>query len=511
MCVRLAGDLGTPFPADMGVKQGDPLSPLLFGLFIDRCERFLASHCPSVGSNITPELLARVLLYADDLVLLSQDASGLQALLDTLHTFCKANHLTVNISKSVAVTFHGTCPVTRPIPVSYAGAPLPVQDKFTYLGIPFSNSTPNPIQDVRHGHHTKATATMYALLQRCREMGIHNVRLRYNLFRSLVAPVLAYGCEVWSVYELARVTTQASAWGMGSKLLGEKAHKAFLRDTLQVPQSACTAMVMSEVGASPMLHAWARQMAGWWNRMVIRRDGDMVKEALRDSMRHARGDTPGVRIPLARQCWASALRDFLRACDADCTTLSPIPPSALTAMHEQWQKHAWGDCTDALDQHTPLRDMQASTGFKRATYRAWFCAEVPEDGAKWLRFIHTRKQIKALAAFRLSTHSLGVNAMRFGQHKVERSQRVCKCCDMDMVDDERHVFECPAFAELRAQHSPVPTLLPYKQLADPDKAMRECMDLGDDEQRWRALAAFLAKHMAMRRRVLEDTPALSLT
>ena len=36
--VRLNGQLGSPFNSKMGVKQGDPLSPLLFGLLIARID-----------------------------------------------------------------------------------------------------------------------------------------------------------------------------------------------------------------------------------------------------------------------------------------------------------------------------------------------------------------------------------------------------------------------------------------------------------------------------------------
>jgi hypothetical protein len=50
--VRVGGELGDPFSSDMGVKQGDPLSPLLFGLFIDRFEQFVADRLPDVGVQI---------------------------------------------------------------------------------------------------------------------------------------------------------------------------------------------------------------------------------------------------------------------------------------------------------------------------------------------------------------------------------------------------------------------------------------------------------------------------
>jgi hypothetical protein len=113
-----------------------------------------------------------------------------------------------------------------------------VQNEFQYLGIPFSYATPNPIASLKHGHHSKANAVMHAVLHRCREMCIHDVRIRCKLFRSVVAPVLAYGCEVWGAYALASIGTQACAWGAGGALLGESVHKAFLRGTQQVRQSA---------------------------------------------------------------------------------------------------------------------------------------------------------------------------------------------------------------------------------------------------------------------------------
>jgi hypothetical protein len=73
-----------------------------------------------------------------------------------------------------------------------------------------------------------------------------------NHFRATMAPVLA--CKH---LELANLTTQSTAWGTGSKLLGERVNKAFLRDTLQVPQSTCIARMMSELGAVPLIHSCA--------------------------------------------------------------------------------------------------------------------------------------------------------------------------------------------------------------------------------------------------------------
>ena len=68
------------------MKQGDPLSPLLFGLFIDEFESWLRQRLPNVGVQMGRKLV-QMLLYADDMVLLTHNPMELQQILDVLHQF----------------------------------------------------------------------------------------------------------------------------------------------------------------------------------------------------------------------------------------------------------------------------------------------------------------------------------------------------------------------------------------------------------------------------------------
>ncbi len=88
----------------IGVKQGCPLSPLLFGLFIDGLEKQL-----NALEGDTPlmlgQLAVRLLFYADDLALMSHTPAGLQKQLDVLQAFCYERQLTVNVKKTKVVVF----------------------------------------------------------------------------------------------------------------------------------------------------------------------------------------------------------------------------------------------------------------------------------------------------------------------------------------------------------------------------------------------------------------------
>ena len=85
------------FGVKSGVKQGDPLSPLLFSLFINDLARDINNkHC-GVKAGID---YVSILLYADNIVLMSDSSGKLQELLDCLHEWCMKWQICINANKS---------------------------------------------------------------------------------------------------------------------------------------------------------------------------------------------------------------------------------------------------------------------------------------------------------------------------------------------------------------------------------------------------------------------------
>ena len=86
--VRTSQGLSEIFRCLMGVKQGCDLSPTQFGLYVDGLEK----HLLETAGNDAPELcgiLVRLLLYADDVILMSTSPRKLQRQLDALASFCE--------------------------------------------------------------------------------------------------------------------------------------------------------------------------------------------------------------------------------------------------------------------------------------------------------------------------------------------------------------------------------------------------------------------------------------
>jgi hypothetical protein len=121
------GELTEEFEVARGVKQGDPLSPLLFTLVVELLARSpVASrdHIPTVGRLSLP-----LLMYADDTSLLSTTNKGIAEWVGELERLDKATGLAMNTSK------------TRVINTGCALGPI-MEEKgqFSHLGFEFKPS-----------------------------------------------------------------------------------------------------------------------------------------------------------------------------------------------------------------------------------------------------------------------------------------------------------------------------------------------------------------------------------
>lgn len=193
-CVKYGRDqVSENIKAVKGVKQGCVLSPLLFNLFIDDVALMLEVEgidAPTVGERSIP-----VLMYADDLCLFSTKIDGMQKGLDLLSTYCTTWGLTVNVSKTKAMTFKNGSVYSGRERWTYRGENLENVKNFVYLGMTLT----------MNGKWTRhiENATMRA---RCRTSEMLNnmsklrnipMRTLEQVYSSTVRATMLYGSELW--------------------------------------------------------------------------------------------------------------------------------------------------------------------------------------------------------------------------------------------------------------------------------------------------------------------------
>ena len=256
--VRTAQGTSGAFRCFQGVQQGSPLSTLLFGLLIDCLHKVLKA----VPGNFAPSLAAYwftaagrkwkmqkpvpLLLYADDLAILSTRPEGLQPMPDALQDFSKKRRLTVNLEKTEVLVFEPRRTLCRDF--MYGGRVLTRKDSFKYLGLWF-HATQRDFRLALGSLAASARKAMHAMRLRCFQLGYVHPHRMCSLFNALVLPILSYGCEVWFWHHDASSTI--------TKVL-EGVHLQFLRGLLGVKRTTHHLIALAEFGRYTLAVHWQK-------------------------------------------------------------------------------------------------------------------------------------------------------------------------------------------------------------------------------------------------------------
>ena len=114
------------------LRQGDTLSPTLFNIYInDLATELNELH---LGINFGKNHLC-ILLYADDMVLLSDSEEKLQKMLNYLTNWCKKWRVSVNVAKCGVVHFRKTNKLQTHHIFKVNGLEIKTLSKYKYLGV----------------------------------------------------------------------------------------------------------------------------------------------------------------------------------------------------------------------------------------------------------------------------------------------------------------------------------------------------------------------------------------
>ena len=168
-----------------GVKQGDPLSPLLFNMIIDELLDLLPKE---LGAKLY-EVRCNALGFADDIILITNEANPAQELLRLTTHFFNERSMRINAKKCFSLSLEMSRKDRSPFCITeprffIEGQPIPpTTDKtfFKYLGILFGPS----------GKQAPSVETLKELLYRVKKSPL-KVQQKLILVREFILPKISY-------------------------------------------------------------------------------------------------------------------------------------------------------------------------------------------------------------------------------------------------------------------------------------------------------------------------------
>ncbi|MEW8548192.1 MAG: reverse transcriptase family protein, partial [Candidatus Thiodiazotropha sp.] len=249
--VKLSRDISSCFDICLGLKQGEPLSPLLFVLFVNDIYSYLNSEdeSPSINGIDIDRMCFFILMFADDMVLFSESPDELQTLLDNLHRYTTDWGLKINTAKTKVLIFQKRRQhLTRSWKLN--NVVLDVVDSFCYLGLKI-NYTGN-VEFSTKALSDQALRAANGLLALFKRLSF-DIKTKLSLFDSLVTPILLYGAEVWGIYNINSI---------------DKIHIKYCKAILGVRQQTPNYAVFGELGRYPLSIICKERALKFWIKIL---------------------------------------------------------------------------------------------------------------------------------------------------------------------------------------------------------------------------------------------------
>lgn len=339
-------------------------------------------------------------------------------LLDGLKVYCDKWNITVNTEKTKVVVFKSGNRRSN-VELYFDNIRLEQVTSFTYLGVTLA-SNGNFFQ-TQKSLAEQANKALYSLNKLFDKVQL-NITEKIKLFDSMILPILNYGCEVWGFHPAPNI---------------EALHLKFLKQILMVKPQTSSAAIYGELGRVPLIVKRKERILRYWFK--LKNSSDIVLSNAYLNEFHIVDQDSG---PFRIKYWASELKSMLN--DLGFSYLWNID----TITNIQLQKVI----ERLYDQYLQKWFGELSTMSKLSTYNVFKSEFVLE---KYLTCITNEKHRIALTRLRCSAHNLEIEVGRYHYNRTDRQNRLCKLCNMNMVENEYHfVLVCPFYNDLRRQYLP---------------------------------------------------------
>ena len=403
--------LTDPIRNTQGVKQGCPLSPSLFNLFIKPLSVYIErAKCSGINmGNGTDDI--DTLFFADDIAVISDNVRDLQRKIDALSLFVKDFGLKINLDKSQIMVCRNGGIITKAKKWKLEDKIIRTTSYYKYLGLTFStrNSWSKGTSVlVDQAKKSFALVKRFLLSAKCED-----IHVWFRMFDSVVSPILYYGAEIWGYQIWEKI---------------EQFHLQVCKYILKVGKSTMNSMALGECGRYPLSLRYQKRCIKYYVKILRMDNHRLPKQCFLHSRRLSES---------GRVTWATHIKAIL----------------FHFGFFEVWEARDVGDVKVFLRNFTERMKVQFTQKWEEdiqgsdlaCTYRDFKRTFEIESYLLQMKY---RSNIEMLVRFRTNRFGLRVDKCK----NVNVSDRICKLCNLHNIEDQFHVLGvCSAYNNIRTE------------------------------------------------------------
>ena len=442
-CLKSSDGLSKFFSCGQGVRQGENLSPILFAIYLNDFNDFIASKSIGLDElnlhiNTDPELdvyvRLYVLLYADDTIIMAETEQDLQTSLNSLNEYCKKWSLEVNLTKTKVVIFSKGI-VKKCNPFYFDGKIVDIVSDYTYLGVIFNQN--GSFRKAIDKQIAQAKKAMYSILQKAKILKLP-IDIVCQLYEACVIPVLLYGCEIWGFENLESL---------------EIFHRRFFRIILNYYQFSPNCMLYGETNSVNIVTKVYIRMVNYWFKLskceVPKLSCFINKKFMKDMNDSSSNEVE--EVDKINYKWHKHIKFIL-----DGAGFSYVWLSAKN-VSDNFKSEFKQRCHDIFIQNWK-NDMHSNSQCR--VYKLFKEQPKVENFMLNLDYVHRLR----LSKFISRVHNLPVTLNRF-DFKENDPITLCPLCDYCVTGDESHyLFVCPYFSNERKRF--IPDLVHHQNMSN---------------------------------------------
>ena len=247
-CVTINGRISELFSCQVGLREGECLSPILFSFYLNDLKDHLILNSEGISLKHNAHGIDQlfnlfIIMYADDTVLFADSRAKLQQILNCYIEYCEKWKLYINPEKTKVMIFRKN--YSKPN-IKVYGKNLEVVNHFKYLGNTFSKN--GRFMFSLKDNIDKARKGFYALMNHCKDKFIP-LDCKLELFSKCIEPILLYGCEIWGTEDIAIL---------------EKIRMKCYKIIMKAKSSTPAYMIYGELGLLPLSYFIQKRMISYW-------------------------------------------------------------------------------------------------------------------------------------------------------------------------------------------------------------------------------------------------------